>query len=159
MWFLNTPFPQNSWSSFIVQHPVVSLLLPPVPLDHRSGYESLVHLYEIQAGSEHAQVWGWRQMMRVETAAEQTWLDAAVECAYRTGSPWMETGSLFWMKGQKIPDEAPCGSFWSVSHAQIQVWRGELHSLHSKTKTRERDKGKKNCSRRDTVVLINIKTS
>lgn len=82
--------------------------------------------------------------MRVETAAEQTWLDVAVECACRTGSPGMVTGNLFWMKGQKIPDEAPCGSFWSVSHAQIQEWRGELRSLHSKTKTHEKEtKGRK----------------
>lgn len=136
--FSTYPFPTTS---FIVQYPVFSplLLLPPLPLDHRSGCESLARLYEIQAGSEHAQAWGLRQMMRVETAAEQTWLDAAAECACRTGSPGMETGSPFWRKGQKIPAEAPCGSFLSVSRAQTQEWRGELRSLHSKTMTHEKE--------------------
>ncbi len=76
-------------------------------------------------------------MMKAVMAAEQTWLDAAAECACRIGSLGMEIGSLFWRKGQKIPDEAPFGFFWSVSHAQTQEWRGELHSLHSDTKSDE----------------------
>lgn len=76
-------------------------------------------------------------MKAVMAAAEQTWLDAAAECACRIGSLGMEIGSLFWRKGQKIPDEAPFGFFWSVSHAQTQEWRGELHSLHSDTKSDE----------------------
>lgn len=77
--------------------------------------------------------------MRVVMAAEQTWLYAAVECVCRIGSLGTEIGSPFWRKGQKIPDEAPFCSFWSVIRAQTQEWRGELHSLHSETNLHEID--------------------